>query len=170
MKRSLFYRIAICGVFSALCFVLTSFCQAPLPLGVGYLNFGDIVTLLIAMTLGPIEGAIVGIIGGTMGDLFLGYAVYAPFTLLAKALLGGITGILFYRLRKHKVIRFISPFIGASSMILAYMLAYAVIEGPMLYLSSAFDCLQGYSMAILSIPLTLGIEKSGVLARLKNQQ
>lgn len=165
MKSQFIFRIAFSGVFAALCFVLTAFCQIPLPSGVGYLNFGDCVTLFASMTLGPIEGALVGMIGGSMGDLFLGYASYIPFTILAKCLLGVFTGLLFLLLKKHKALRFVSPFVGATSMILIYMLAYYLIEGPGVYLSSAFDCLQGYSMALISIPLTIAIEKSGVLNR-----
>lgn len=163
--NKILFRIAVTGIFAALCFVLTAFCQIPYAGSAGYLNFGDIGTLFIAMTLGPIEGAIVGMIGGSMGDLFLGYAAFAPFTLLAKGIMGLATGFLFLLLKKHRIIRFISPFIGATLMIGVYMIAYAVIEGPGVYLSSAFDCVQGYGMAVLSIIIYLPIEKSGILAR-----
>lgn len=165
MKRSLVLRIATTGVFSALCFVLTSFCEIPYAGGAGYLNFGDIATLFVSMALGPIEGAIVGAIGGSLGDLFLGYAAYAPFSLLAKALMALVTGLLFRIMRKKRIVRFIAPFLGASVMILVYMFSYYLILGKGLYVSSAFDCVQGYLMSVLSIPLYLAIEKSGVLVR-----
>lgn len=169
MNKSIILRIAICGVFSGLCFVLTAFCQIPYAGRVGYLNLGDLATLLIAMALGPIEGAIVGMIGGSLGDAFLGYGAYVPFTLLAKGIMGAVTGICFMLLRKRKVLRFVSGYIGATMMIGVYMICYAVLQGPALYLSSAFDCVQGYGMATLVIPLYLGIEKSGVLARLQRK-
>ncbi len=166
--NKILFRIAVTGIFAALCFVLTAFCQIPYAGGAGYLNFGDISTLFIAMAFGPIEGAIVGMIGGSMGDLFLGYAAFAPFTLLAKGIMGLATGFLFLALKKHKIIRFISPFIGATLMIGIYMIAYAVIEGKGVYLSSAFDCVQGYGMSILSIIIYLPIEKSGILSRYRS--
>ncbi len=163
--NKILFRIAVTGVFAALCFVLTAFCQIPYAGGAGYLNFGDIATLFIAMALGPIEGMIVGMIGGSMGDLFLGYAAYAPFTLLAKGIMGISSGFLFLLLKKHKIVRFISPFVGATLMIGIYMIAYASLQGKGVYLSSAFDCIQGYGMAILSIVIYLPIEKSGILSR-----
>lgn len=170
MTRSIILRIALCGVFSGLCFVLTAFCQIPYAGGVGYLNLGDLATLLIAMALGPIEGATVGMIGGSLGDVFLGYGAYVPFTLLAKGLMGALAGLCFLLLRKRKALRFLSGYIGATVMIGVYMICYAVLEGPALYLSSAFDCVQGYGMATLVIPLYLGIEKSGVLLRFQKQK
>lgn len=171
MTRSIILRIALCGVFSGLCFVLTAFCQIP-PYagGVGYLNLGDLATLLIAMALGPIEGAVVGMVGASLGDAFLGYGAYVPFTLLAKGLMGALAGLCFLLLRKRKALRFLSGYIGATVMIGVYMICYAVLEGPALYLSSAFDCVQGYGMATLVIPLYLGIEKSGVLLRFQRQK
>lgn len=163
--RERLFRIASTGVFSALAFVLTAFCEVPYAGGAGYLNFGDIVTLFVSMSLGPIEGAIVGIVGGSMGDLFLGYASYIPFTILAKALMGSISGLCFLALKKKKGIRFISPYIGAIFMVLTYMLAYYLIIGRGVYISSLFDCLQAFIAATASIFIYLPIEKSGVLSR-----
>ena len=160
-----FFRIAICGVFSALAFVLTAFCQIPYAGGAGYLNFGDVATIFTSLSFGPIEGAIVGMIGGSLGDLFLGYGAYIPFTLLAKSLLGGLSGLFFRILKKRKALRFISPYIGSICMILVYMLAYCLLQGPGVYISTLFDCLQGLLATSSAIIIYIPIEKSGILSR-----
>lgn len=171
MKRSeheILLRLTGVAVFSALAYVLTAFCPIAYP-GGGYFNFGDVVTLFVAMIYGPIEGAVVGMIAGSMGDLTAGFAAYIPFTLVAKGLMGLATGLLYNVLKKRQGWRFVSPFVGATLMILVYMAAYAVLIGKGLYLSSAFDCVQGYGMAILSIPLTFIFEKTGLANHLHHQ-
>ena len=154
-------RLTGVAIFSALAYILTAFCLIPYP-GGGYLNFGDVVTLFVSIVYGPIEGALVGMISGSMGDLTAGYAVYIPFTIVAKAVMGLSSGFLYIVLRKRKTLRFVSPFVGATLMIAVYMGAYAVIIGQGVYLASAFDCVQGYGMAILSIPLVALFEKTGL--------
>ena len=96
MKRpnKIIFRMTLCAVFGALSFVVTAF----LPIqysGNGYFHFGDVFAILISMIFGPIEGFIVAIIGGVFSDLYLGYSAFIPFTLIAKALLTFVTGIMF---------------------------------------------------------------------------
>lgn len=157
---SLINRIAIVGVFSALCFVCTSFLQIPYAGGMGYFNFGDCISLLIASFIGPLEGMMVGMIGGSMADLFVGGANFVPFTLVAKGLMCLVTGILMKVLRKHKFIRFISPFVGMIFMVLTYMVCYKILYGEGFWLSCLFDLVQGVASSVISIVLLLMIEKT----------
>lgn len=154
------------AVYSALSFVLTAYASIPYAGGNGYFNFGDIVNLLAAITLGPVEGACVGIIGGVLSDLSSGFAMYAPWTILAKGLLGAASGLLYIVLKNKKIIRFSSLFVGATLEVLSYMCAYYVLAGVGGLISSAFDCVQAFDSAIIVIPLYLLIEKTGVLNRL----
>lgn len=86
-------KIALTAVMSALAAALT-LVSVPLP-GGGYYNFGDVAIFMAAATLGPFLGALVGGLGGALGDLFLGYTFYAPFTLVIKALEALAAGGLF---------------------------------------------------------------------------
>jgi uncharacterized membrane protein len=160
-------RLTGVAVFAALSFVLTRFAAIPYAGGAGYFNFGDVVTFFVAMAYGPVEGALVGIIGGTMSDLTAGYAAFAPWTLMAKGVMGLLTGLLYIVLKNHKIIRFVSPFIGAIAMILIYLGSYIVIYGYGALLGSAFDCLQGFGCAGLAIPLYLAVAKTGLFKRLE---
>lgn len=159
MNKEAILRLTLIALFSALSFVLTSFAIIPYAAG-GYFSFGDIISLLGAMVLGPLEGAAIGMIAGSMGDLYAGYAVFAPFSLLAKGLMGLVTGILFRLLRNKKAMRFISPFIGEIFMVLTYMLAYYVLFGEGMLISSVFDLAQGIASSIIVIPLYLALEKA----------
>lgn len=76
-------RLVLAAMFCALTFLGT--CLAfPTPLG-GNLNFGDGILLICAWTMGMPWG-FAAAIGAAMSDL-IGYAVYAPATLIIKALM-----------------------------------------------------------------------------------
>lgn len=59
-KKTTLYVVML-AMMMALCCVLTVFVQ--IPMGNGYVNFGDAVIFLAASLLGPVAGAIVGGIG-----------------------------------------------------------------------------------------------------------
>jgi uncharacterized membrane protein len=166
MERSkehrLIARMSAVAIFGALSFVLTAFLPIPYAGGAGYFSFGDTIDLVGSLLLGPVEGALIGIIGGAFSDLFLGYTLFAPWTVLAKGLMGLISGFLYIVLKKHKIIRFSSLFIGATFEILVYMLCYYINFGFAGMLSSAFDCVQAYGSAILASLLYLALEKAKV--------
>jgi uncharacterized membrane protein len=159
-EHRLIARMSAVALLGALSFVLTALCRIPYGGGAGYFNFGDVVDFVGALLLGPIDGALIGIVGGTLSDLFLGYAVFAPWTLLAKGLMGLVSGFLYIVLKKHKIIRFTSLFAGACLEVLSYMLSYYLYFGYGGLINSAFDCVQAFGSAILAIPLYLALEKA----------
>jgi len=159
-EHRLIARMSAVAIFGALSFVLTALFPIPYAGGAGYFNFGDVIDLLGAILLGPIEGALIGIVGGALSDLFLGYAIFAPWSILAKGLMGSVAGLLYLVLKKHKIIRFTSLFVGATFEILAYMLCYIANFGLPGLVNSAFDCIQAFGSAILAIPLYLALEKA----------
>jgi uncharacterized membrane protein len=160
-------RMAAVAIFGALSYVLTAFAAIPYAGGAGYFNFGDIIDLLAALLLGPLEGALVGILGGALSDLSMGYAIYAPWTILAKGLLGAVSGLLYIVLKKHKVMRFSSLFVGAILEILAYLPCYLLYLGEAGLVNSLFDCVQSFGSAFLVLPLFLLLEKTRVFSRLQ---
>ena len=78
-------RLTFTALFAALCCVATVLITIPLPAS-GYFNTGDVFVLLSAWCLGPIYGVVAAGVGSALGDLFLGYALYAPATFLIKSL------------------------------------------------------------------------------------
>ena len=79
-------RLVLTGVFAALGCAATMALQIPSPTG-GYMNLGDTVVLLGGYLLGPAWGALAGSIGPALADVLLGSAIYAPATLVIKAVM-----------------------------------------------------------------------------------
>lgn len=86
--------IALIGIFGALCCVLTMVPQIPVPATQGYINIGDAAVMLTSLLFGPIVGGIAGGVGSALADIFLGYSIYAPATLIIKGLEGVIVGLI----------------------------------------------------------------------------
>lgn len=94
--RSLIYA----GLFAALCCAATLVIR--FPAGLGYVNAGDAVVLLGAFILGPGWGALAAGLGSGLADLLAGYAIYAPGTVVIKALSALLAGALLNRLALRK--------------------------------------------------------------------
>ena len=83
MKTKIKMLVA-CALFAALT-CIAGFISVPLPMG--YANCGDIVLLMGAYLLGPVYGPIAAGLGASFTDLFMGYVVYIPGTVVIKALM-----------------------------------------------------------------------------------
>jgi uncharacterized membrane protein len=138
-------KLALAATFAALVFVVTS--QIPpitIPATSGYFNFGETIIYIAALVFGPFAGALAGGVGSMLADVFLGFAAFAPGTLVIKGLEGAIVGFLNTKLRKHisnlTVCASISAVIGGLEMVTGYFLyeqlalgypfAFALVEVP----------------------------------------
>lgn len=108
------------ALLTALCTVATMAIPIPTPTG-GYLNAGDIIVVLTALLAGPFYGAAVSALGCAMADVFAGYVIYAPGTLLAKGLAALVTGLLFRLFRRRNALTVTgSAICGELVMVLIY--------------------------------------------------
>ena len=98
-KMTKLLRLVMTGVLMALACVATMVIQIPSPTH-GYMNLGDCVVLLSGCLLGPVYGAVAGGVGSALADLLSGYAVYVPGTLVIKAVMAALAGVLYRRSRK----------------------------------------------------------------------
>lgn len=87
MRHNKLQKLTLSALFAALIYVATNIIHIPTPGTNGYLNLGDSMVLLGAFLLGPWYGAAAAGIGSLLADLLLGYAAYAPGTLLIKGLM-----------------------------------------------------------------------------------
>ena len=76
-------RLALAGQLCGATLLLTLI-SIPLPSGYGYVNLGDGGVFLCAMLLPGGLGAMAAGVGAALADLILGWAVYAPATLLRQ--------------------------------------------------------------------------------------
>ena len=85
MKENKVYKLVLSAVFCALVFTMT-FIAIPAP-SVGNINLGDCMVILSACLIGGWYGVFAGAVGAALCDLASGYAIYAPGTLVIKALM-----------------------------------------------------------------------------------
>ena len=85
---------SIIGIFSALICILTMIISIPIPATSGFINIGDAGVMITGLLFGPIIGGIAGGVGSSLADIFLGYTIYAPATLIIKGLEGFLVGLI----------------------------------------------------------------------------
>lgn len=123
MPRTAMRKLVLCAMFAALCCLSTMVIQVPSPLG-GYLNLGDGFVLTGAFLLGPLYGALAGGLGSALADLLGGYVLYVPGTLLIKAGMAALAGLLYRPLARHMPAlpaRLAAALPGECLMVLAYL-------------------------------------------------
>ena len=119
MKDRKIRQLTRAAIMAALAAIATIVIPVPLP-GGGYANAGDIVVLLSAFLLGPALGAASAGIGSCLADLILGYAAYAPGTLVIKAAMAGVLYALCIRHMKSIYASVIAGIAGEIIMVLGY--------------------------------------------------
>lgn len=86
--------LSLVGIFSGLICILTMIISIPIPATQGFINIGDAGVMITGLLFGPIIGGIAGGVGSSLADVFLGYTIYAPATLLIKGLEGFVVGLI----------------------------------------------------------------------------
>ena len=86
MKNKKIFSLCMAAMFAALIAALTYFPKIPIP-GGGYVHLGDSMIYIAATFLPTPYALCAAAIGGGLADIISGFAIYAPFTVVAKALL-----------------------------------------------------------------------------------
>ena len=121
--------VAAGAIFAALVAAITYLIPISIPATQGYFNFGETIIYAAALILGPFVGTFAGG-GAAIADLLVPFAaVYAPATLVIKAVEGFTVGFLNIKLKKKinlTLSAIISVLIGGTIMIVGYF-AYQVL-------------------------------------------
>lgn len=145
MKNMKTHKVIVAALFAAVVYLATliSFSVGP----VGYINLGEGFILLSGMILGS-WGALAAGFGAMLADITLGYAVYAPATLIIKVCSSLCISLLYNKIfqkfaftKKKFVNLTISGLIAELIMVGGYFLFEA---SPFMY---------GAATAVLSLPL-----------------
>jgi uncharacterized membrane protein len=86
-------QISLMAIMSALVAAGTLIVQIPNGMG-GYFNVGDVMIFVAALTFNPFVGGVAGGLGSALADIMLGFAAFAPFTLVIKGLEGLIASLI----------------------------------------------------------------------------
>ncbi len=127
MRNDKIQKIVWAGLFIALTAVATMI-RLPVPLSNGYVNAGDAVVIVSAFLLGPGWGAIAAGLGAALADIFSGFAIYAPATLIIKALMGLAAGAILRKFKdKSPVLPAVMGSISAAVIMVLGYFAYEVM-------------------------------------------
>lgn len=123
------------------------------PTVIGYTHLGDGFVFVAAVVFGKRRGAIAAALGMTLADILGGYAIWAPFTFVIKAVMAYIAATLAYRNDyngdnvKNNIFAFA---VAGAWMVLAYYLANAVIVRYIYVKSASFY--ESLVLALADIP------------------
>ncbi|MBO5295419.1 MAG: ECF transporter S component [Clostridia bacterium] len=159
-----------CVVFSAMfCALVFAATMIAVPTGlVGNVNLGDGVLLLCAWMLGGPWAVASAALGAALADLAAGYAIYAPATLVIKALM--VVAVLFVcrameglRL-SARLSRVLSAICAELIMLVGYFLyeAFVLQYGLAATANIPFNAVQGALGIVLSLVLYEVLERAGI--------
>lgn len=88
------FNLIITSMLIALVFVATVLLNIRLPIAAngGLVHMGTAMLFIASILFGPKKGAIAGAVGMGLFDLFAGWTLWAPFTIVARGLQGYIVG------------------------------------------------------------------------------
>ena len=164
-------NLVLASLMAALVCVATYFFWIPIPATSGFFNIGEVFIYIAAILFGPLIGGFAGGVGAALGDIFLGYYIYAPGTLYIKFLEGFIVGLIVYKARlkqwegwKEHLVVIAAVIIGGLIMVVGYWSyqAYILGQGPIVPLINEVpvNLLQLLVGAVVAIPVSFGIQKA----------
>jgi uncharacterized membrane protein len=156
VERALNARtVAFSAVFAAAVAVGTI--AISIPVGIGFLNFGEVLIYTAAFLFGPVVGALAGGVGAAAADLSLGYTMFAPITFVLKGTEGAIVGYVSGQSTRSKVLAVAA---GAPVMIVGYVAVVAYLEGIPVAMASELpiDVLQAVAGLVVALPLSKAVE------------
>lgn len=127
------------AMLTALACALTFFPKVPM--GGGYVHFGDSIIYVTAIMLGPAAGAIVGAVGHGMADFLSGYAVFVIPTLIIKGVMGYVIGKIVHN---HIDVKHYA--LGSLAALVIVTVGYFVAEIPLMGMETAL-------ISLLSSPI-----------------
>ena len=150
--------LVLVALFIALVALATMVINVPMVATQGFINVGDTVIFLSALLMGPRVGLVAGGLGSALADLLLGYAHWAPFTLVIKAVEGLIAALIGHAVyRRDKKVSFQTIgglIIAALWMVLGYYIAGGIMVGFQASLASVpGNLMQGLGSVVLALPL-----------------
>lgn len=130
-------KIILAGLMMAMITIVTMITPIPIPFTSGYIHLGDAIIFLSVLILGWKYGAIAAGVGSALADIFVGFAVWAPWTLFIKGGMAIIMGIFIAKsMHSHgkqilgvPLYQQIGMILAGAFMVIGYYIAEGVIYG-----------------------------------------
>ncbi len=158
-------RLIAAAVFAAMTCALTA--ALPIPMFNGYFNLGDTIVLLGAFLLAGPYGVAAAGLGSACADLLLGYTVYAPATLVIKALVALAAGAVYRKLPKRLPGLLLAAVAGEMTMCAGYFVFECLMYAPATASASllATNLPQAGINAAIAVLLLLALRRSHLLEK-----
>jgi len=150
-NREKLNKIVLTGLMMAMVTIATMVITIPTPFTSGYVHLGDAIIFLSVLILGWKYGAVAAGVGSAMADIFTGYAVWAPWTLLIKAGMALIMGLFIAKSMGNQskkifgvpIYHLLGMILGGIFMVIGYFISGGIIYG-------------NFAAAVLGIPWNIG--------------
>ena len=165
MKNKHFFNIVKAALFAALTCVCTLLLPVPIPGGSGYVNIGDVMTVLSGVFCGPIFGFFAAAIGSALADVFASYVIYAPATFVIKGLMALTVALMIKANAKYMVVP--GVLLAEAEMIGGYFL-FEYILGGFASASAGFfgNLIQGSACLVISCVMIYMLRANKIVNRL----
>ena len=120
-------NMVMMGLMTCLVIVSTMFIKIPIPMTQGYVHLGDSMIFLAVLILGKKNGSLAAGVGSAMGDILGGYAMWAPWTLVIKFVMGWILGSFVEHFEKKGTI--VGMAVAGIEMTAGYYVASSLMYG-----------------------------------------
>ena len=165
-------RLVMTAMMICLVLVATFSIRIPSPFTQGYVHLGDTMVFLSVLLLGKKSGALAAGLGSGLADILGGYAAYAPWTLIIKALMAFIMGVFIegcINKEKHHIkigsvplVEIIGMVIAGIEMVIGYALVDGFLAGNLLtgFLGAPFNVAQFAVGLVLATLLAMALYKT----------
>ncbi len=171
-KKIGIFNLCTCAFFAALVCVCT---LLYIPLPIGYFNLGDIALLVSVWFAGPVWGTVAAAFGSALADIISSYVIYAPATLIIKAMMALCAYFVALGLKKlarnfvlDGVVQVIAAVCAELIMVGGYLFYEAIILGlgAGAFVSVAGNALQGACGVVGGVTLILTLKRTGIKEKL----
>lgn len=160
MKKNQIKMMCITGIFTALVFVVTAYLH--IPTYNGYVHVGDGLIFLSACFLPMPYSVFVGAIGAMLADLLTGFAVWAPGSMVIKALVAMLFTCKGKRIISPRNVLMLIP--GAVISIVGYYFYEVLITGNVVASLSGIpgSLVQAVASSIVFVVIGLAVDRYNI--------
>ncbi|MET1014410.1 MAG: ECF transporter S component [Paenisporosarcina sp.] len=160
------FNLILTSMLIALVFVATLLLNIKLPITAngGLVHLGTAMLFIASILFGPKKGAIAGAVGMGLFDLFAGWTLWAPFTILARGLQGYLVGKIAWsngRNGSSVVFNLIGTIISVPVMLAVYYICEGVLYSHWIapVASIPGNIVQNVVGMIVAIPVCIALKR-----------
>lgn len=167
-------KLVLTALFTALIFIGTQYIQVPLLNG--YFNVGDCFILVLGWSVGGVYGMLGAALGAGLADVLSGYAMYAPATVVIKAVMALVAYLGYLIVRKKsrpkKMIGYaVSGVIAELVMVAGYFAFESYLYGvPTAMGSIVGNLLQGVVGVVAGLILIAFLEGTNLMKKIRTSK